>query len=195
MVIIATLVEWRNLTLLSTKEPLKCIMCTLNTTNIMLSSRKVVKRLYTIARLRSILLKFSNRRALSNKLRELIISIAACILREVNRLLDNSCSCLSCESFLVENLQNNITLCERKVLSSIHLTIKQSIDKSTIINTHSWCHLILLTSKPSLLTRLTVTLSESLKVSSASQSLLNRVSLCTCLIRSCSANTNLAELY
>ena len=94
-----------------------------------------------------------------------------------DRLLDHSSHVLLNHTLLVENLENNITLPQLNRVQSIDRCSIQSIDESLVVLVHALSKLILLGSHPSLLASLTVLLGNGLKVSTTSNSSLDRVCL------------------
>ena len=181
VVVVTTLVHWRNLTLLAIEDPLQSVTGRMDVSNIVSSCSYILQLLYTITILLSILQEILSLRISTYEARELVVSCAVGIVRELNLLLDNCSHILINHSLAVANLEDDITLTQLNLVQCIHRSSIQCVDEGLVVLIHGLSILILLGCHPSLLTCLTILLSDSLEVCTSSESTMDRVCLCLSL--------------
>ena len=120
VVVVTTLIHWRNLTLLGIEDPLQSITGRMDVSNIVSSCSYILQLLYTITILLGILQEVLSLRISTYEARELVISCAIGIVRELNLLLDNCSHILINHSLAVANLEDDITLTQLNLVQCIH---------------------------------------------------------------------------
>ena len=177
VVVVTTLIQWRYSTFLSLKQPLQSLTSSVDVCQVVNRCCHILQVLYIVTTLSCVLQDVVSCLVSTYEARELVVSGTIGILREIDALLDNSSGIFLNHCLTIANLEDHITLTQLKFRSSIHSLSIQSIDESLVVLIHSLSILILLSCHPSLLTSLTILLSDCLEVSTTSDSTLDRVSL------------------
>ena len=164
MVIVATRIHWRNVALLCIKEPLQCVACAMDVSQIMLCSCNILSLLHSVTTLCSILLNVCSSLISADKRRELIVSLAVSVVREYDILFDDCSNIFFSHTLSVKYLNNDISLTQWNVLCFVNSHCVQVVDIVLCIIVHRRCTLILLSCHPCLLSGLTILLSKCFKV-------------------------------
>ena len=195
MVVVAALVHLRNITLLCLEDPLQCVACRVDASEIVLGGCYVLALLYCVTVLLGVLHDVFSGLVCAYECAELVVCCRVSLTRELDVLLYDSSHILVNHVSAVKNLDYNAALCKVNLLDFVCRHGVEALNEVLGVVVKRGSRLVLCGGNPVLLTVLSVLLGDGLEVSTAAESCVNRVCglLCSCVVSS--HNVYSAELH